>query len=124
MSNLSGERTLSPEKLGLLELLLKRKGIAAQPNRGILRRTQPGPVPLSFAQQRIWFLDQFQPGNPAYNVPAAIRLTGPLNISAVQRSLDEVVRRHETLRTIFDTVDDQPVQVIKDAEPVVLPIID
>jgi amino acid adenylation domain-containing protein len=124
MSNLSGDRILSPEKLGLLELLLKRKGIAAQANRGILRRTQRGPVPLSFAQQRLWFLDQLEPGNPAYNVPAAIRLTGPLNISAVRQSLDEVVRRHETLRTIFATIDDQPVQIIKEAEPVALSIID
>src|ERR1043165_4970437 len=124
MSNLPGDRSLSPEKLGLLELLLKRKGIAAPANRGILPRKEPGPVPLSFAQQRLWFLDQLEPGNPAYNVPAAIRLTGSLNISALQRSLNELVRRHESLRTIFATVDDQPVQIVKDGEPLALPIID
>jgi amino acid adenylation domain-containing protein len=124
MRNLQGDRSLSPEKLGLLELLLKRKGIARQANPVIPRRTQVGPYPLSFAQQRLWFLDQLEPGNPAYNVPAAIRLTGSLNIAAVRQSLDEVVRRHESLRTIFATIDDQPVQIVNEAEPVVLPIID
>ncbi|HEY6802577.1 MAG TPA: amino acid adenylation domain-containing protein [Pyrinomonadaceae bacterium] len=124
MSNLPSDRSLTPEKLALLELLLKRKGITTQTDRVIPRRTEPGPYPLSFAQQRLWFLDQLEPGNPAYNVPAAIRLTGSLNVRAVEQTINEVVRRHETLRTTFVTIDGQPGQVINDATPLVLPIID
>ena len=68
--------------------------------------------PLSFAQQRLWFLYQLAPDNPFYNVPAAIRLTGSLDQAALERSFNEIVRRHNTLRTTFTIVDGQPVQVI------------
>jgi amino acid adenylation domain-containing protein len=78
-------------------------------------------LPLSFAQQRLWFLDQFEPGSAAYNVPAAVRLTGNLDIPALERSLNEVVRRHEALRTTFATRDGQPVQII--AESMQLPLL-
>jgi amino acid adenylation domain-containing protein len=71
------------------------------------------PSPLSFAQQRLWFLYQLAPDNPFYNVPAAIRLTGTLDQSALERSFDEIVRRHATLRTTFTTLDRQPVQVVE-----------
>ena len=69
--------------------------------------------PLSFAQQRLWFLYQLAPHNPFYNVPAAIHLKGTLNRSALERSLQEIVRRHAALRTRFTTVDGQPVQVVE-----------
>lgn len=69
--------------------------------------------PLSFAQQRLWFLYQLAPHNPFYNVPAAIRLKGILDRSALERSLQEIVRRHAALRTRFTTVDGQPVQVVE-----------
>ncbi len=62
-------------------------------------------LPLSFSQQRLWFLDQFSPGTPAFNVPAAIGMKGELNIDALHRALNDVVRRHETLRTRFPSVD-------------------
>ncbi|HEX2568813.1 MAG TPA: non-ribosomal peptide synthase/polyketide synthase, partial [Polyangia bacterium] len=71
-----------------------------------------GALPLSFAQQRLWFLDQFEPGNPFYNIPAAVRLRGVLDARALERSLAEVVRRHEALRTHFETRDEEPVQII------------
>ncbi|MBR8835476.1 MAG: amino acid adenylation domain-containing protein [Stigonema ocellatum SAG 48.90 = DSM 106950] len=71
-------------------------------------------MPLSFAQERLWFLDQLVPENPSYNVTEAIRLTGSLNLAALEKSFNEIIRRHETLRTIFATVDGQPVQVIHD----------
>lgn len=68
--------------------------------------------PLSFAQQRLWFLCQLAPENPFYNVPAAIRLSGDLNLTALEHSFNEIVRRHEALRTSFTEVNGQPVQVI------------
>ena len=68
--------------------------------------------PASFAQQRMWFFDQFEPGSPGYNIPSAVRMTGRLNVAALEQALNEVVRRHETLRTTFAVQDGQPVQVI------------
>ncbi|HEV2833884.1 MAG TPA: condensation domain-containing protein, partial [Pyrinomonadaceae bacterium] len=72
-------------------------------------------APLSFAQQRLWFLDQYEPGSILYNLSAAIHLKGALNVTALERSLSEIVRRHEVLRTTFFIVDDRPVQVINEA---------
>ena len=63
-----------------------------------------GSAPLSYAQQRLWFLDQLQPGNSAYNVPGAMRLTGAIDQQALARSINEIVTRHEALRTVFATV--------------------
>ena len=68
--------------------------------------------PISYAQQRLWFLDQLEPGNPVYNLPAGVRLKGALQLSALERSLNEIIRRHEALRTRFLTLDGEPVQVI------------
>jgi amino acid adenylation domain-containing protein len=67
-------------------------------------------LPLSFAQQRLWFLDQLEPGNPAFGVPITVRLTGPLNVPALSQSLNEIVRRHESLRTSFPSPNGQPIQ--------------
>jgi hypothetical protein len=69
-------------------------------------------LPLSFAQQRLWFLDQLEPNNPLYNVPLIVRMRGPLDSAILEKSLNEIVRRHEALRTRFENVDDHPVQVI------------
>ncbi|HKH48757.1 MAG TPA: amino acid adenylation domain-containing protein [Thermoanaerobaculia bacterium] len=69
-------------------------------------------LPLSFAQQRLWFLDQLEPGSTAYNVPTALRISGPLDGAALRRSLEEIMRRHEVLRTRFEAVDGRPHQVI------------
>ena len=74
-----------------------------------------GNLPLSFAQQRLWFLDQLVPNNPFYNVPAALRVTGALNFPALQQTFNEIVRRHEALRTTLAVVEDQQVQRIADA---------
>jgi amino acid adenylation domain-containing protein/non-ribosomal peptide synthase protein (TIGR01720 family) len=83
-----------------------------------------GPLPLSFAQQRLWFLDQLNPGDPAYNVPVVLRVTGRLDERALEASLGEIVRRHEILRTVFREVDGEPVQQPLAPEPLVLPLID
>jgi hypothetical protein len=72
-------------------------------------------LPLSFAQQRIWFLDQFAPGSPFYNVDNALRIRFPLSVEALERSYNETVRRHEALRTTFQSVGGKPVQVIADS---------
>ena len=82
-----------------------------------MNRAWTGDVPLSFAQQRLWFLDQFEPGSVVYNIPVAVRLTGPLKVAALEWSLNEVVRRHDVLRATFPTVDGQPYQVICPALP-------
>ena len=71
-----------------------------------------GALPLSFAQERMWFLEQLMPGSPAYNTPVAMRITGPLNIAALEQSVNALMQRHEILRTTYVTVDEQPVQVI------------
>ena len=59
-------------------------------------------LPLSFAQQRLWFMDQLEPNNPFYNIPGAVRLEGSLNLEALERVINEIVRRHEVLRTRFE----------------------
>ena len=82
------------------------------------------PLPLSFAQQRLWFLDQLMPGSIAYNITGAVRLTSSLNIAALEQSITEVLRRHEVLRTTFRVVDGQPFQSIAPAKPFILPVTD
>ncbi|MGI2902885.1 amino acid adenylation domain-containing protein [Tolypothrix sp. VBCCA 56010] len=86
--------------------------------------SREGELPLSFAQQRLWFLDQLEPGNPFYNISRGVILKGSLNVTALEQSLNEIVRRHEVLRTNFRDVDGRPVQEIASALNITLPIID
>src|SRR6185369_10886395 len=81
-------------------------------------------APLSFAQQRLWFLDQYEPDNILYNIPAAIRLHGPLDVTALERSFDAILKRHEALRTTFAVVGERPVQVINEAQDFQLTVIE
>ncbi|NET89190.1 MAG: amino acid adenylation domain-containing protein, partial [Kamptonema sp. SIO1D9] len=80
--------------------------------------------PLSFAQARLWFLDQLEKGNPAYNISFGIRLQGLLQVTALEQSLNEIVRRHEALRTTFSTVEGQPIQRIAPSLTIPLPVVD
>jgi NRPS condensation-like uncharacterized protein len=80
--------------------------------------------PLSYAQQRLWLLDRLTPGSALYTIPASLRLTSMLDIPALRRSLNEIVRRHEALRTTFSIQDNQPIQVIAPRLTVDLPVID
>lgn len=94
---------LQPEKRALLSLKLN---------------------PMSFAQQRLWFLDQLDPGASAYNLFTGYRLSGPLDISALERSLSEIMRRHEVLRTNFAMIEGRLVQILNPARPIELPLVD
>jgi amino acid adenylation domain-containing protein len=90
----------------------------------LLAVPREGHLPLSFAQQRLWFIDQLEPGSPLYNMPVALRVAGPLASGVLARALGEVVRRHEVLRTIFAAPEGSPVQVIRPAGPFRLPVVD
>jgi amino acid adenylation domain-containing protein len=87
-------------------------------------RPRAATEPLSFAQQRLWFFDQMQPGNPFYNIPVSIHLAGVLDIEALERSFGEIVRRHEALRTTFISAEGQPAQVIGKPRPVRVPVVE
>ncbi|HKH46438.1 MAG TPA: amino acid adenylation domain-containing protein, partial [Thermoanaerobaculia bacterium] len=83
-----------------------------------------GALPLSFAQERLWFIDQLEPGSPLYNIAAALRVEGPLDSRVLALTLGEIVRRHEALRTVFAVRAGAPVQVIQPAEPFGLTVVD
>jgi amino acid adenylation domain-containing protein len=110
---------LSPEKRALLERLLPRAG-AAPLDRIPRREPGHGAIPLSFAQQRLWFLEQLEPGRGLYNLPLVTRLAGRIAPALLERCLTQIVARHEALRTTFAVVDSAPIQVIRDAAPVAL----
>src|SRR5262245_4050629 len=122
MSNTASQlAALSPEKKKLLELRLKGRSTAPP---AIPRRPQGGPPELSFAQQRLWFLDQLVPGNPFYNIFSPLPIQFPVNIEVLRRCLNEIVRRHEALRTTFPAVEGKPIQVIAPSLELDLPVID
>src|SRR5262245_14583870 len=108
---------LSPKKRALFELLMKEKQKAAG-SRSIPKRPSGSLAPLSFAQQRLWFLDQWKPGTTAYNVAVAYRVKGQLDSNLLAQSITEVVRRHESLRTTFVTVAEQAVQQVASSQSV------
>ncbi|MGC2064077.1 MAG: amino acid adenylation domain-containing protein [Thermodesulfovibrionales bacterium] len=87
-----------------------------QPVLPMITVSREGGLPLSFAQERLWFLDQLEPDSSAYNIPLVLRLNGDINIKALEESLGEILRRHEALRTTFVTEDDRPVQKIAPAK--------
>jgi amino acid adenylation domain-containing protein len=119
--------SLTLEQRAAFELLLKRQRAAALPARetaAIPRRGDPAARPLSFAQQRLWFLDQLAPGDPAYNIHAAVRLRGALDAGALARALSAIAARHEPLRARFPAAEGQPAQIIDPSVPVPLPVLD
>jgi amino acid adenylation domain-containing protein/FkbM family methyltransferase len=81
-------------------------------------------IPLSFSQERVWFLLQFEPSSIAYHFQATLKITGPLDVPALEQSLSEMVRRHEILRTTFMWKDERPVQVVHEAQPFILPVVE
>ncbi|MBE9170904.1 condensation protein [Pleurocapsales cyanobacterium LEGE 06147] len=103
---------LSPAKRAFLEKRLRGEVESDSRSSIISQRFSDKPVPLSFAQQRLWFLQQLELDNPFYNESVAIQLTGSLDVAALEQSLNEIMQRHEALRTTFKMVKGQPVQVI------------
>jgi len=118
-----GAMDLAARKRELLARLLREQGLAPTGS-AIPRRRGTEDAPLSFAQQRLWFLEQLEPGLPLYNITGAIRLRGALDRPALERSLGEIVRRHEVLRTTFVEVDGQPRQRVAAPEPLAVPFLD
>jgi amino acid adenylation domain-containing protein len=115
---------LSPEKRAALEKLLRRQGLAA-PMLPMVRRERRGePLPLSFGQQRLWFLDRLEPGSPVYNVHAGLRIAPGIGPDVVRRAIGEIVRRHEVLRTTFAEVDGRPMAVVAPALAIPLAVVD
>ncbi|MEH1868762.1 MAG: condensation domain-containing protein [Nostoc sp.] len=116
---------LSPEKLKLLaqRLQKKKESVFSQPQI-VPQSRESNLFPLSFAQQRLWFIDQLQPGSSAYNISQPMRIVGSLNVAALEQSFNEVVRRHEVLRTTFKVIDGQPLQVITPNFSFKLPVVD
>ncbi|HEU4561408.1 MAG TPA: non-ribosomal peptide synthase/polyketide synthase [Longimicrobium sp.] len=100
----------------------RRRGLPVLPP--VVPAERTGALPLSFAQERLWFIDRLEPGSATYNIPMARRLGGALNQAALERALGEIVRRHEALRTVFREVDGSPVQVIASFDGFVLPVED
>src|SRR5215213_4827432 len=114
-------RTLGRFSQAIEKALLTAEGLDAPPVR---RRVESQLLPLSFAQQRLWFIDQLEPGSSAYNLPFAVRVKGELDVAALEHAFQEIINRHESLRTTFSTSDDGPIQIIGEAGRFVLPVED
>jgi hypothetical protein len=95
-------------------LLRERRASKRSPTHAIPRRNEKGPIALSFAQQRLWFLHRMEPESPLYNIPSAFRIHGGLDVESLRKAIAAVGSRHETLRTVFPETDGEPSQVITD----------
>jgi surfactin family lipopeptide synthetase A len=116
---------LSEQRQALLDALLsgQEPARALQPWWRTSDDVDRTPAPLSFAQERFWFLDRLQAGNPAYHIPSVIPLHGPVDVAALRESLVDIVARHDALRTRFDVEDGRPVQLVAPTTRVPLPIV-
>ena len=119
----SRRASLSPAKLALLKKRISSGANAASAGRAVTRRALAGNAPMSFAQQRLWFLCQLE-GGPPYHTPRALRIKGALNVELLARALGEIVRRHESLRTAFALEEGRPVQIVRPPKPLTLPVVD
>ncbi|MEO1185170.1 MAG: condensation domain-containing protein [Cyanobacteria bacterium J06636_27] len=95
-------QTRKPEIIAFL----KQANLVNQKVTSIPTTPRTDKLPLSFAQQRLWFLEQLQPGSSVYHIPTAVRLTGSLNVEVLQQVINTIIQRHEVLRTNFKTVDE------------------
>ncbi len=113
---------LTPKKQALLQQLIQSQGLGLSTSPKIPVREDRSRAPLSYAQQGIWFINELEPGSPVYNDHFALRLTGPVNDAALEQGLNEIVNRHEALRTTFKIVDREPVQVIARCLSLTIPV--
>ncbi|MDF5719565.1 MAG: amino acid adenylation domain-containing protein [Rhizonema sp. PD37] len=125
------EGVLTPETRDLLArnkaeliLLLKDKDVDTDTDLSLIKTERPQNLPLSFAQEQLWLLNQLEPDNPFYNEQAALKLHGYLNIVALEQSLNKIISRHEALRTNFRILNEQPFQVIADSLTLSVPVVD
>lgn len=119
----AGQRALLEERLQRARQQ-NAGGRATDMRTSIPRRATASQLPLAFAQERLWFLDQLEPGSAVYNVCQAVRMRGTLDLVALEKALTEIVRRHEVLRTNFVAEDGQPVQVIEAHRALPLTVVD
>lgn len=134
VKNANGGEELSERQKRLLELMLeekrKKQGTASQqpPAASGLPSISPrpgeDPAPLSFAQQRLWFIEQLQPETAAYNIPAGVRLRGPMQVALFAQALKLTARRHDTLRTTFELRSGRPAQIVAEEPEATLPVVD
>ena len=128
MSNLFEKlANLSPEQRALFEQRLRDQGLTLPTTNRILPRSRStrSEIPLSYAQQRLWFVQAFEPENTAYNVSAALRLNGPLDRQKLDRAIQKIIQRHEALRTSFHkNAAGKPIQRIHEPDPQSLPFRD
>jgi amino acid adenylation domain-containing protein len=122
-SKISNKLDLQAAKHELLTSALEKEGIESYNSQKIFPRQYSDNTPLSFAQERLWFLDQLEPGHSVYNVCRAQRLTGPLDVINLTQSINEIVRRHEILRTTFPCVDGVPLQVATPTFTLTIPVV-
>ncbi|MCV7360727.1 amino acid adenylation domain-containing protein, partial [Mycolicibacterium neworleansense] len=97
--------------------LAPRIGESSSPRKPLVAGDRPAVVPLSYAQSRLWFLNRFEGGVATYNMPTAFRINGELNVEALDKALDDVIARHESLRTVFPDIDGEAYQKVLPAEP-------
>jgi len=121
LRTLFDEPTLAGLSLQIDQLLRSGQTLQVPP---LARASRDSALALSFAQQRLWIIQQLNAGSAAYNVPIAVRLSGVLAVQALKQTLNEIVRRHEVLRTVFADVHGEPVQVITPAKPLRVPVVD
>src|SRR5256885_7138087 len=115
---------LTDARRGLVERRFRQALKSPAPALSIQKRPPASSAPLSFAQQRLWFIDQLEPGSPAYHIATSLRLTGNLSVHALERAMQIIIDRHEVLRTRFPAVDGTPIQLIEPIQPIELPLVD
>ncbi|MEO0013097.1 MAG: hypothetical protein RLZZ535_1486, partial [Cyanobacteriota bacterium] len=124
MNTIDLQDDFSAEKLELLAFLLEEEGIEVSATETITPRQTNNNLPLSYAQQRLWFLQQLEPNNPFYNISSALRLRGCLNVFILESCFNQIIQRHEILRTKFSSINGQATQIITPELNITLPVID
>ncbi|TCP54479.1 amino acid adenylation domain-containing protein [Tumebacillus sp. BK434] len=114
---------MSKEKRALLDKMLQDEGLVSSGVSRIEKRSGERPVRLSSSQQRLWFLDKMEPNSTSYNMPYQIELQGALDVQVLESALNEIIERHEILRTTFAAQDGKTAQVVHSMQPVAMPLV-